>query len=114
MPEFPGVELYPTVEILDRLHPPVDLANEFPIPVELTLTEIETVLRDQMVTKVIYLEQPDLAIPVEQANGIHTEDLPATVNLLKAADLRGRPMAILRIGGRIPDVNAPGDEFYSH
>jgi hypothetical protein len=113
MPEFPGVELYPTVEILDRLHPPEGHAHEFPIPVELTEQEIETVLQDRMVTKVIYLEQPDLAHPADQENGIHVEDLPVGINLLKAADLRGRPMAILRIGGRTPDPRAPTDEFYS-
>ena len=61
MPEFPNVELYPTLEIIDRLHPPPGLAARFPIPVNITVEEIETALHDQMVTKVIYLEQPDFA-----------------------------------------------------
>lgn len=113
MPEYPGVELFPTIEILDRLHPPEGHANEFPIPIEITAEEIEVVRQDRMVTKVVYLEQPDLAAPVEQGERIRIEDLAASRNLLKAADQRGRPMAIIRIGGRLPDPNSELDVFYS-
>lgn len=113
MPEFPGAELYPTIEILDRLHPPAGLIERFPIPVEITAEEIEIVLQDRMVTKVIYLEQPDLATPISQEERLRVVDLPATANLLHAADERGRPMAILRIGGRTPDPLSPVDSFYS-
>ena len=113
MPGFPGVELYPTIELIDRLNPPPGLAEEFPIPIEFTEDEIETVLQNRMVTKVVYLEHPDLAAPVNQTDGIHTEKFASNVNLLQAADQRGRPMAIVRIGGRIPDPRSPQDEFYS-
>jgi len=112
MPEFPGVELFPTIELLDRLHPPEGKELEFPVPIQITEEEIETVMRDQMVTKVVYLEQPNLAFPVTQQNGARIENLPPTENLLHAADLRGRPMAIVRIGGRIPDPQSPKDEFF--
>lgn len=113
MPEFPGVELFPTIEMIDRLHAPEGLGDQFPVPIEMTTDEIELALQERMVTKVIYLEQPDLAAPFPQANGIRTEDLSPRTNLLEAADQRGRPIAILRIGGRIPDPNSPVDEFYS-
>ena len=33
---------------------------------------------------------------------MHHEQLETEINLLHAADHRGRPIAILRIGGRIP------------
>ncbi|WP_437228062.1 hypothetical protein SH661x_000700 [Planctomicrobium sp. SH661] len=113
LPEYPGVELYPTVELIDRLHAPANLAQEFPIPVELSEDEIEIVLQDRMVTKVIYLEEPDLAFPVEQETTIRAETLKPNENLLQAADQRGRPLAIVRIGGRIPDPRSPTDEFFS-
>lgn len=113
MPEFPGAELYPTIEILDRLHPPEGQLEQFPIPIELTADEIEIVLQDRMVTKVVYLEQPDLAAPLQQEARIRVEELSPSANLLQAADERGRPMAIVRIGGRIPDPMTPGDAFYS-
>lgn len=113
MPEYPGVELYPTIEILDRLHPPQGLADQYPIPFELTADEIAIAVQDRLVTKVIYLEQPNLAPPVSQTSAVRTEDLPPTDNLLQAADYRGRPMAILRVGGRIPDPHSTQDEFRS-
>jgi len=80
--------------------------------IEITKEEIEMALQDRMVTKVIYLEQPDFAMPVRQEDQPLVEDLPQHINLLQAADYRGRPMAILRLGGRIPDPNSP-HEFYS-
>lgn len=113
LPDHPGVELYPTIELLDRLHPPPGLAQEYPIPIEITDEEIEIALQERMVTKVIYLEQPDLARPIEQTSGTLTEDVNPQANLLKVADMKGRPMAILRIGGRVPDPNSPVDEYYS-
>ncbi len=114
LPGHPGVELYPTIELLGRLHPPVELKEKYPVPVEITAEEIETAINDQMVTKVIYLEQPQLANPTRQVNGkMHVEALGTTVNLLEAADMRGRPIAILRMGGRIPDAGSPEDQFYS-
>ncbi|WP_145370271.1 hypothetical protein [Maioricimonas rarisocia] len=111
MPEFPGIELYPTIELLDRLHPPPGQEQNFPVPVTFTIEEIETALQDRMVTKVVYLEQPQVAAPFEQQGTPHIEDLPPSSNLLEAADLRGRPIAIVRLGGRIPDANA-GAAFF--
>lgn len=113
LPRRPGVELFPTIEVIDRLHPPVGATQQFPIPIEITEEEIEAALIDSLVTKVIYLEQPDFAAPVETTGIAPLEELPATDNLLAAADYRGRPLAILRIGGRIPDPNALQDQFYS-
>jgi len=113
LPEYPGVELYPTIEILDRLHPPSDRIQDFPIPIEITAEEIEIVLDNRMVTKVVYLEQPDMAAPFHKDESSLITEMSSRANLLKEADLRGRPMAILRIGGRIPDPRSPQDEFYS-
>lgn len=113
IPGFPGVELYPTVEVIDRLNPPPGLEREFPIPIEFSEEEIEIAIQDRMVTKVVYLEHPDLAFPVEQTETIRHERLAPSENLLQAADKRGRPLAIIRLGGRIPDPRSPLDEFYS-
>ena len=114
LPNYPGVELFPTVELLGRLHPPIELKDKYPVPIEITAEEIETAINDQMVTKVIYLEQPQLANPTRQVDGqMHVEALDTEVNLLEAADMRGRPIAILRLGGRIPDPQSSEDEFYS-
>lgn len=113
IPGFPGIELYPTVEVIDRLNPPPGLEREFPIPIEFSEEEIAIAIQDRMVTKVVYLEHPDTAFPVEQSETIRHERLTPNENLLQAADKRGRPLAIIRLGGRIPDPRSPSDEFYS-
>lgn len=98
--DYPGVELFPTIEVLDRLHPPADQADAYPIPVELTSEEIEAVLADRMVTKVVYLERQDLPRPAHRRAAVSLSELPPTVNLLESATTMGRPVAILRLGGR--------------
>lgn len=107
LPGMPGVELYPTIELVHRLHPPVELLDEFPVPIDITEDEIASVLGDQMVTKVIYLERPDLAAPQPQENGPRVTDLRPADNLIETATRLGRPVVILRMGGRIPLSNSP-------
>jgi hypothetical protein len=114
LPEYPGVELYPTIEVVDRLHPPCGREQEFPIPVEITPEEIEAALNDQMVTKVVYLERPQTASQLKDEQGrTLTFDAPPASNLLDAADQLGRPMAILRIGGRVPDPLNPAEAMFT-
>jgi len=107
MPEFPKRSLYPSIELLDRLHPPRSKADRFPIPIAFTEDEIELALSGRLVTKVVYLEQPQLAVPLEEP--LPTATIEPAVNLLKEADRRGRPMAIVRIGGRQPGGEAVWD-----
>jgi hypothetical protein len=110
--QFPGVELYPTVEVLDRTHPPVGREAEFAVPVRLTDEEIEQALSGRLVTKVVYVEQPQLASPAPTADGVVVETLSPDRNLLKAADLRGRPILIVRLGARTPDPLEQDLSFY--
>ena len=66
IPNNPGVEIFPTVEVIDRLYPPPGLALRFPIPIELTQDELEMAARGTFVTRVIYVEDPSIALPVRQ------------------------------------------------
>jgi hypothetical protein len=109
MPDFPGLELWPTIEVVDRLHPPSNLVDEYPIPVEITAEEIAAVAQDRMVTKVIYLERQDLPRPGNVSPEPEITDVLPNSNLIEDATLRGRPVAILRLGGRTPAPNAPDD-----
>jgi hypothetical protein len=108
MSAYPGVELFPTIEVLDRLHPPADLIDEYPIPIELTAEEIEAVLDDRMVTKVVYLERQDLPRPAYRRAAVSTTELPLSANLLESAYQMGRPVAILRLGGRTLSADEQG------
>lgn len=112
MPEYPGVELYPSVEVLDRLHPPPGEELDFPIPLQFTEREIEAALEGRLVTKVVFLEQPQLAPPRPQQFPIPTPELQSSVNILAEADLAGRPMAILRLGSRVPWAGGADAGFY--
>jgi hypothetical protein len=113
MPELPGVELYPSIEVLDRVHPPPGLESEFPVPVPFTTDEIEQALAGGLVTKVIYLEQPQVAVP-RQSDGLMlpVQTLSPSVNLLGVADQLGRPLLIVRLGGRVPDAHNSDPTFW--
>jgi len=112
--EYPGVELYPTIELLDRLHPPAGRELEFPVPITVTDDEIRAVLEGRMVTKVIYLEQPDRADATRPTNASRTVIASPRENILGLADEAGRPMAILRMGSRTPDPRQPDPTFFGY
>ena len=111
MPEFPGVEVFPTVELVDRLHPPAGREFDFPIPIILTRQDILTVEQGQLVTRVIYLEQPQFAQVLDPLRRQIPQQVSPSENALKEADRLGRPMAIIRIGGRHPSPNSPPSFF---
>jgi hypothetical protein len=112
IPQYEGLEVYPTVEVIDRIYPPVGLENKFPIDVELTQQELEMAIEGKFVTRVIYLEDPDAALPVaEDPENQGFFEVAPYENPLEVADRLGRPMAIVRIGGRVPDETAPDAKF---
>jgi hypothetical protein len=112
MPEFPGLEVYPTIELLDRLHPPLDRINDFPIPVVISEEDLRIALAGQLVTRVIYLEQPQLAAPLDPLRRDFPQSVDSDGNALLEADRRGRPMMILRIGSRTPTPGQTSPSFY--
>lgn len=95
--------LYPSIELIDRLYPPPGRGHHFPIPVVLEEEDLRAALDGQMITRVIYVEDPRL--------GPTDEYLPAVQRVLDAqpgedplalADRLGKPVAVLRIGSRTP------------
>jgi hypothetical protein len=113
LPDLPGIDVYPTVELIDHLHAPPGTEQDFPVPIEITAADAAAAAENRLVTKVVYLEQPDLALPQPQENGLITTDFAAGANLMQVADERGRPCAIIRIGGRTPDMANPDPAFFS-
>jgi uncharacterized repeat protein (TIGR01451 family) len=98
----PGVSLYPSLEVCGTLHLPPKLnPADYPAPVVLTEQDIERVLAGSLVTKVVYLEHPERAIPsVGGANQPQEIDLLPQHDLLAAARESGRPVLIVRLGER--------------
>lgn len=104
IPERETDEVYPTVEVISRLHPPPGQAVRFPIPIQITREEIDLALDGRFVTRVIYLEDPNNALPVaEDPDQQRYFEVRPGQDPLRVADELGRPMAILRMGSRIPD-----------
>jgi uncharacterized repeat protein (TIGR01451 family) len=112
VPNHEGVELYPTIELIDRLYPPCGKELKFPVPVELTDEELGMAARGLFVTRVIYVEDPLTALPVAQKRDEQSwYEAAAGADPLVEADALGRPIAILRIGGRYPQSEIAGEGF---
>ncbi len=112
IPDHPGLELFPTVELVDRTYPPQGQQLRFPVPIELTLDELLLAAEGRFITRVIYLEDPLLA-PAIARDGEEQPWIEARPgeDPLVVADHLGRPMAILRLGGRVPGNNQASAAF---
>ncbi len=106
IPYNEGRELYPTIRLLGRLNPPPGKETEFPIVVDLTQEDLELALAGKFVTRVVYLESPTSASPVRSDENRISQDVPQGSDPLAVAETLGRPIAVVRIGSRIPDPTA--------
>ena len=61
IPGAEGVELYPTVELIDRTYPPANLATLYPIPIVVDESDLEAAMDGRMVTR--------SGVPGRPANG---------------------------------------------
>ncbi len=110
IPLNPGAEVFPTIEVIDRLYPPAGQEYRFPIVVELSHDDVMTALSGKFLTKVIYLENPEMALPVGHVEGEQPSfDIAPGHNPLEIADEVGRPVAILRMGAIVPTASGSLD-----
>lgn len=107
-----GEEVYPTIEVIDRLYPPPGQAARFPIPIELTQEELEMALDGKYVLRVIYVEDPRTALPVRDEPGKQRYfEIGTGEDAMETADRLGRPVAILRMGSRVPIAGEEDPRF---
>ena len=103
IPSMEGAELYPTLEVIDRTYPPPGLATRYPIVINLDQEDFEAALGGKLVTRVIYLEDPDTAVPMQQTPVTNRPmEVAEYQDALEVADRLGRPVAIVRIGSVAP------------
>ncbi len=105
LPGREGVELFPVVEVLGHLHRPANVdPARYPLRIQFTEADFEDVARGgRLVTQVVYLENPDEALPVHlPKDEIPVVSLNPAEDPMKVALALGRPMALVRIGGRTP------------
>jgi uncharacterized repeat protein (TIGR01451 family) len=114
LPERPGAELFPVIEVVGHLHRPEGIdPSRFPIRVTFSEEDlVDAVDRGRLVTLIVYLEDPDQALPMAlPKDEIPVVTLSPTEEPLRVAKALGRVMAIVRVGGRHPSVdelNGPG------
>jgi hypothetical protein len=109
-----GLEVFPTIEVIDRLYTPPDQQCRFSIPVDITEEDLKLAMDGKFVTRVIYLEDPHHALPARENPPAQNwfEAAPGQ-DPLAVADGLGRPVAILRLGARLPDQGEMQDpRFY--
>lgn len=105
LPSRPGAELFPVVEVVGHLHRPPGIdPGRYPIRIIFSPEDLaDAVERTRLVTKVIYLEDPDQALPLAlPRDEIPTATLTPAEEPLRVAAALGRVMAIVRLGGRTP------------
>jgi uncharacterized repeat protein (TIGR01451 family) len=102
VPGHPNQVFYPTLEVRGMLiMPPAIRAADHPAPVVFTSDDLDQVAAGAFLTKIIFLEHPDQALPTATK-----PDEPWEVQAVSVADavaearVRGRTMLILRYGGR--------------
>ena len=105
IPFHPGKELFPTLTLLARTYPPQGREIEFPIVINLTLEDIELALAGRYITRVIYLENPGAALPIHPGGEEQLSHDIRGGDPVAIASTLGLPVAIIRIGGRVPPQN---------
>lgn len=98
----PNTIFDPSIEVRSTLFMPVTLKPaDFPATLTISADDLRRALAGGIVTKVIYLEDPLEAPPETTTPEQPLEiDVPRGRDPLEEAHLRGRPLAIVRIGGR--------------
>jgi uncharacterized repeat protein (TIGR01451 family) len=104
LPYAPDRSLYPEVELRGTLVPRAGMGYmNYPLPLTFSEDDIDKVLHGVMVTKVIYLEDPDKALPAEVGRNAPVEMPDASeAAAVKSALAGGRLMAIVRVGNLKP------------
>ena len=119
LPNAPGAELFPMVELVGHMHRPpgIDPAK-FPIRIPIGLEDFEdAAVRGRLVTQAVYLEDPEQALPVSMPKEkIPVVTLSPVESPVKVASALGRVVAIVTIGGRAPtarELDGAGDYAFT-
>lgn len=110
IPGDEGREVYPTIELIDRIYPPNGFPGYFPIRVEVNLDDLRQALAGRYVTRVTYLENPEWALPYnDRPDAQSWFQVAPGQSAIHVADCLGRPVAVMRLGSRQPTSTAQPD-----
>ena len=113
IPMAEGMEVFPTIEVIDRIYAPQGQERRFAIPVDIAEDDLKLAADGKFVMRVIYLEDPRNALPAREDPKVQNwfEVRPGQ-DPLAVADGLGRPVAILRMGARMPAQGDVQDEGF--
>lgn len=104
LPGFPGVKLYPTLEVRGALHLPLEKTLKHPVPIVFLEDEFRMIVeKSALLTKVHYLEDPATAppVPTRPDEPLLSDVIPG-VDPVVDAKSKGRLMIVVRVGEREP------------
>lgn len=103
IPGQPGLNLYPTVEVFGTLQlPPTMRGPDYPAPIAFSDLDVRQASASSLITKVIYLEDPEKAVPAATLPGeppLEGVVVPTRDPWKEAREL-GRPLAVVRVGAK--------------
>ncbi len=110
---YAGVELYPSIELIDRVFPPAGMETRFAIPIEFTDEELRMASYGEYIVRIVFVEDPELALPLAEIgySGQRAIDVAEDQDPLAVADEYGRPIAVIRIGSKAPGPEGPDESF---
>ena len=109
IPGRPGIELYPTIEVGPALPRTEAFLAHNPIPVEFTEEDFDQAISGNLVTKVIYLPDPQFQqLALAGVETLVSTRLDPGVDPVVEADRRGAILGVIRLGNK--DMELPGAE----
>jgi uncharacterized repeat protein (TIGR01451 family) len=100
MPGHPGQTFYPTLEVRGTLFMPCNLKYaDFPVPLVFSDADFQGVRGGALLTRIVLLERPDLAIPEATRPDLPIElTVPAERDAEAVARQHGRVLLVVRLG----------------
>lgn len=104
-------DVYPSIELIDRMHAPPGKETRYPIPIDITAEELSMAMSGKYVTRVIYVEDPRRALGIRDTPDQRYFEVMAQEDPFTVASSLGRPVAILRMGSLAPSFGGPSAGF---
>jgi uncharacterized repeat protein (TIGR01451 family) len=102
IPEYPGLKLYPTLEVRGSVRMPAGMRGlDHPAALPFNPEDFTAVASGALLTRVITLERPDVAVPVATRPDQPLEfNAPPGSDPVHEALRHGRPLLVFRMGQR--------------
>ncbi len=115
IPGFPGLELYPTLEVVPANAKTATFLAHSAVPISFTLEDLDQVRAGNYVVKVIYLPDPQFQdLAATAPDEVVSSRLEPGVDPIAEAQRRGCILAVVRLGNidleapNTPAMDAPG------